>query len=253
MVLHQGRNLAFSKLDFTMERAINVIEAIEDFRPKWMHLQPSIAKLLVDTYSVTTYPVCDSLKYIELSGEFLTNDDKECIAHFFKVPVVNQYGCTESNAIAYECPHGRLHCLADNVHIEVLKGEHSVTHCDGEVAITCLTNHAMPFIRYRLGDIGTLYPGQWCACGNQNPVIVLRHSRTNDLVIVSRSAPVPFYEIVHMMERVNKSLGYGIAQFQILQTAVDILLVRYVLKADFRGWRVTTETRITEIITQRLR
>ena len=45
---------------------------IHDFDPVWFNLQPSIALILADTYTKYRYLLPKSLRYIELSGEYLT-------------------------------------------------------------------------------------------------------------------------------------------------------------------------------------
>ena len=38
----------------------------------------------------------------------------------FKCKISNQYGCYEANSIAYECPHNKLHCMEDNIYVEIV-------------------------------------------------------------------------------------------------------------------------------------
>ena len=34
--------------------------------------------------------------------------------------MANRYSSTEVNCIAYECPYGNLHCMEDNVRVEII-------------------------------------------------------------------------------------------------------------------------------------
>lgn len=38
----------------------------------------------------------------------------------FKCKISNQYGCYEANSIAYECLCEKLHCIKDNIYVEIV-------------------------------------------------------------------------------------------------------------------------------------
>lgn len=96
-----------------------------------------------------------SLKYIEMTGEELTDGLRFRIQECFHCPVADQYGANEVNSIAYECPEGNLHCMEDNVYVEILDDEgNPVPEGEaGNIYVTTCHNHAMPFIRYGIGAV----------------------------------------------------------------------------------------------------
>ncbi len=67
--------------------------------------------------------------------------------------------------MAWECRHsGDLHTCDDGVLVEVLRdGRPAEPGERGEVVVTNLHAYAMPFIRYRIGDLATR--GAPCGCG----------------------------------------------------------------------------------------
>jgi phenylacetate-CoA ligase len=67
--------------------------------------------------------------------------------------------------MAWECRHsGDLHTCDDGVLIEVLvDGRPAEPGERGEVVVTNLHAYAMPFIRYRIGDVATREAP--CGCG----------------------------------------------------------------------------------------
>lgn len=115
--------MGFSKMNLTEERIKDIYQQILLFDPVWMILQPSIAILLARCMYTEEVPVLSSLKYIELTGEMLTEENKRFLEAAFECPCVNQYGSYEVNSMAYECPAGHLHVLDENVYLEIIKAE----------------------------------------------------------------------------------------------------------------------------------
>jgi len=97
----------------------------------------------------------------------------------------NFYGAVESGRIAWECAaHEGLHLNTDNVVLEIVPthdAHGSESPGLGETVITTLNNEAMPFVRYRLGDMCGYIDGP-CSCGSPLPLISAPVGRTSDLV-----------------------------------------------------------------------
>ncbi|HAR63578.1 MAG: hypothetical protein DKM50_07720 [Candidatus Margulisiibacteriota bacterium] len=92
---------------------------------------------------------------------------RETIESVFRVKCFNRYGGREISAIACECEaHNGLHIMMDNVIIECLDPQtgEEVFDSPGEIVVTDLNNHGMPFIRYRIGDVGIISKER-CKCG----------------------------------------------------------------------------------------
>src|SRR5690606_31527741 len=88
---------------------------------------------------------------------------------------------TEVGAISAECPAGALHVHAEVVHVEIVRdGEPAQDGEEGDILVTSLTNRAMPLVRCRVGDRGTL-SHEPCPCGLPHPVLTRVVSRAADL------------------------------------------------------------------------
>ena len=75
----------------------------------------------------------------------------------FRCKVFNRYGSREMGAMACEKESGKGLYVSTYTHfIEVVneKGDHCEPGEEGEIIVTCLTNHVFPLIRYRIGDRG---------------------------------------------------------------------------------------------------
>jgi phenylacetate-CoA ligase len=99
------------------------------------------------------------------------------------------YGLSElcGPGVAAECLEARdgLHVLEDHFLVEVVDPETGAVlpdGADGELVFTTLAKEALPLIRYRTGDIGTL-TREPCACGRTFVRARLR-GRRDDMLIV---------------------------------------------------------------------
>ena len=106
------------------------------------------------------------------SSEAVTEELRALCFDAFGAKVIDRYSCVEVGWIAMQCPiHNHLHLLTNNVIMEIV--DETGRACDpgvpGRVLITALHSHAMPLIRYEVGDMA-----QWggpCDCGIKLPVI----------------------------------------------------------------------------------
>jgi phenylacetate-CoA ligase len=110
----------------------------------------------------------------------LFEEEKKLLSQFFQCPVTNIYGTREVGHIAMMCPQGSMHINQEDflVEIEGQGGEES--SAPGQILVTMLYESAMPFIRYRIGDLGEL-GGSDCPCGRSLRVLKNLAGRTGDV------------------------------------------------------------------------
>ena len=213
-------------------------QEIYDFDPKWMTFQPSHAMLMARCMEEENLPKPRSLEYIELNGEFLFEDTKKYLKEVFGCQIANFYGCAESNAIAYECPQGHMHLCEAGVHVEILgdNKQNVAIGDEGDIYITTLCNHAMPFIRYKTGDRGRISKNHQCTCGNESPILELTLGRQNDYVIDRYGEKVHAFVFIRPIEFVNERIGHIINQFQVIQNDIDDFTIRLAVKKPYLNW-----------------
>ncbi|WP_310461939.1 AMP-binding protein [Sphaerotilus sp.] len=159
-------------------------------------------------------------------GEGLAASTRDWIESVFGAPVVNDYGASECLAIAFECPHGRLHLNDDWVRMEPIDAHDQpvpVGTASDSVLLTNLANRVQPLIRYRLGDSVTMHPDD-CACGNHRPSFTVE-GRCDDTLQFPNAAG----EVVHLSPMaITTALeeGADVHRFQLRQTAPDALELR---------------------------
>ena len=130
---------------------------------------------------------------VKSSAEVLTDSQRKVIEGTFHAPVHNFYGSREINCLAAECSaHQGLHINALGRYIEIVDetGRLLPPGVLGRILVTDLTNHAMPFLRYQLEDIGSWAEGL-CTCGRPFPRLAKIWGRSSDFIVT------PAGKIIH--------------------------------------------------------
>ncbi len=231
-VVNEKNQRGYSKSNLTIEKLKEIYMDMQEFNPKWMLLQPSIAHLLCKCIDKFELEKLKDLEYIEMSGEILTKEIREEVEKTFGCKVSNQYGANEFNSIAYECPFGNMHVVTSNVYAEVIKDEKVVYDEEGIIYLTSKTNTAMPFIRYGIGDTGIMCTQNECLCGNKRPILKLTSGRANDYVLTSTGRKTTSYVFVRAIDNVNYVTEGVIKQFQIIQKALDEFTIKLVVDEE---------------------
>lgn len=228
--IKRSNNLDFSKCDLNEERLVEIYNEMLEFQPDWLLLQPCIAELLCIVKRKFRLSKIQSLKYIELTGEWLADSLKQQINEEFQCPIANQYGANEVNSLAYECPEGNLHCMEDNVFLEVLDDNEVPVSLgeEGDIYVTTLHNHVMPFIRYKIGDRGALYANT-CTCGHRGKILHLHTGRANDWVFQRDGNKITPYVFVRAIDAVNVVFDNCILQYQITQIDFESFDINFVV------------------------
>lgn len=223
--------LSFSKSNLTESRLHDIYCRIKEFKPKYMIMEPSIALLLVNHMKRKNLESIESIKYIELTGEYLSKQVKKSIKIGFNCSIANQYGTYEVNSIAYECPEGFMHCMEDNVFVEILdkKGEKVISNQEGDIYITSLMNTTMPFIRYKIGDRGRICRNIKCKCKNHAAIIDITNGRSNDTVLCRDGSKIHSSIFVKVIDNINECFDKPIIQYQIHQIDYEEFTILCVL------------------------
>ncbi len=158
-----------------------------------------------------------------IGGEVALPFYREYIEKVFHCPTFNKYGAYEAKSIAWECRDHRMHIDADSVIVEFLKdGEPASPGERGEVVTTNLWNMAMPFIRYRLNDIG-IPSDEVCTCGRTFPVMKVIEGKSNDFLVLPSGRIMPPASVVPHFWVMPQ-----IKRFKIVQKRKDLLEIKIV-------------------------
>jgi phenylacetate-CoA ligase len=113
-----------------------------------------------------------ALRALFVAGEPLTAARRARIGEIWRVPVVEEYGSTETGSLAGQCRYGRLHLWADRAIFEVHDPRTGSVSPQGRgrLVVTPLYREAMPLLRYDIGDdVEVGYPD--CDCGWVLPTV----------------------------------------------------------------------------------
>lgn len=140
--------------------------------------------------------ICPTLKACVVTSEMLFEDDKYLMEKQFGIPVINEYGASELDLIAFQNPKDKWIVNSETLFVEIVDDHDQVLPYgkEGRVIITSLYNKAHPFIRYDIGDIGILSKESTV----QKPQLQKLIGRTNDIVILpsgKKAAGLTFYYI----------------------------------------------------------
>lgn len=169
--------------------------------------------------------VCPSLKVCVVTSEMLFDEDKKLLEKQFNIPVVNEYGASELDLIAFQNPNDEWQVNAETLFVEILDENNKPVPfgTEGKVIITSLYNKAHPFIRYEIGDVGVLSEKSI----SKKPILKKLIGRTNDFAILpsgKKAAGLTFYYIT---KSVIENDG-NVKEFVIKQTQIDRFEIYYV-------------------------
>lgn len=155
-------------------------------------------------------------KALMSSAQTLPEASRKLIEEAFGCRVFDKYGAREFSGIAYECEaHTGHHIVAEGFIVEVLRDGQPVKPGEmGEIVITDLNNFCLPFIRYRLGDLGVAVdPDFACPCGRGLPLIGNIEGRVQSIIQGTHGQFLPGSFFPHYL----KEFDYAIQKFQVVQ------------------------------------
>ena len=169
--------------------------------------------------------VCPTLKCCVVTSEMLFEEDRLLMEKYFGVPVINEYGASELDLIAFQNPAGEWQVNSETLFVEILDENNNVlpNGKEGRVVITSLYNKAHPFIRYDIGDVGILDEKSTF----KKPVLKKLIGRTNDIAILPSGKKSPGLTFYYVTKSIIEDDG-NVNEFVIKQTKIDTFDIEYV-------------------------
>lgn len=181
------------------------------------------------------------LKAVFTSSESLLSFQRDDIEEAFGAKVWDRYGSAEFAVSMTGCPERNLHVDMEYCIVEVEAIEETDEWVRGQLLVTGLANSATPFIRYRIGDVGTRLK-QPCPCGRPGDVFRDVDGRVEDFIVT------PSGRKIGRMDHIFKSMDQ-VEEAQILQTTREEIEVIFVPGPRFDA---ATEAKLRREIRSRL-
>jgi phenylacetate-CoA ligase len=205
-IMHNEVVLNF--FDVTEETLHKYLKLIRDKKPEYWKGYSSAV------YVFTRYLKRNNLsiplpKAVIITADKIDDHQRREIDDFFNGSVFNEYGCREFSIIGFECAeHKGIHIGMENMLLEIVNVSDDGY---GEIVITSLTNWAMPFIRYRLGDSGKFLVDK-CSCGVNLPMLESVKGRIEDFVVCKTGKLIHGEFFAHLLYGTK-----GFEHFQVIQ------------------------------------
>lgn len=172
-------NLLFSSFHLSPSTAPHYAKKLREWKPVYIESYPS------SVYSLALFALEQGLKMprpkaIFTSSETLLDHHRQVIEKAFGCQVFDQYGSAEQVVFAGQCRFRSYHLNLDFGYTELIPDEASGAF---QIIATGFTNYAMPFIRYRTGDLTSGFDERACECGLPFPVLKNIQGRIDDVVI----------------------------------------------------------------------
>ncbi len=118
--------------------------------------------------------------------------------------------------------------MSDNVYVEMP----GYMPDEGEICVTSLQNHAMPFIRFNLEDRGKIFRNISCACGRTGDILEIEAGRSDDWIWFEDGKKLYSYVLLQVIHRINYMTEGAVIQYQVVQKTHYSYDVFFVLEGN---------------------
>jgi phenylacetate-coenzyme A ligase PaaK-like adenylate-forming protein len=159
-------------LEWTDAHPRRMLRELAEFRPVILEANPSLLARLAWwalAHGETPYEP----EVILLTYELPSRAHLTAISRAFRAPVCSSHGATEVGYVFAQCEHGRLHQNVEScrVDFEPLAARYGAPGV-GRVLVTTFDNPWASIVRFDVGDLVRLEPGQHCPCGRDEGFIL---------------------------------------------------------------------------------
>jgi len=194
-----------------------LVAALNDFQPDFLHAFPSVACLLADEQLDGRLDI--SPGGVSTSSELRTAESAARIERAWGVRPFDLFGSTEG-MWGCECEeHCGIH-LFDDMCIVENEGD--------RLLVTNLFNHAQPLIRFEVGDVMS-FATEPCACGRTLTRVESIEGRTDDVLELPGTNGTPV--LIHPIQFGVVTADRDVREFQVVGAAGRVTL-RLVLRDD---------------------
>ena len=178
--------LVLSSYLLTKDNALEYLKKIKEYQPVSISAYPSVITLLANYLDGKAKVSIPTLKVILCGSEEIRPNQRELIEKVFGCRVYSWYGQSECVCLAGECEiNNKYHIYSEYGITELLDKDGNEVNKPGqvgEIVATGFNNYAMPFIRYKIGDLA-IKSDEKCNCGRNYTLLEKIQGRSQEIVI----------------------------------------------------------------------
>jgi len=220
--------LILSYYHMTDNTTPNYIKKINEFRPDFLHVYPSVATILARFMKQNNIGPFASVKAVLCASEKLYSWQRILLEEVFQCRVYSFYGHAEKAVLAGECEKNTdYHLSPEYGLVELIDGNRNLTDKNdkiAEIVATGFNNFIVPFIRYRTGDLGIL-SNQECPCGRKYLSLKGIEGREQEFLITKEGN---LMSLGPALWSIHDNYWSNIKQIQFIQEKPGILIIKIV-------------------------
>lgn len=210
-----------------------VVEAINKFKPKFIHAYPSALKNFIDVVDENKTEIQLTIQAIFLGSEGIIEKDKKHIETYFNSKVAHWYGHSERLIHAGNCLYSdEFHIFDFYGFTELVNHKNEVINepgVKGRIIATGFDNAVMPLIRYDTGDEAEYSISKRCECGFEGRSFKKIHGRSQDYIYLMDKTKVSLTAFIFGQHFEEFAL---IKELQIEQHKFGEIILRIVLQNE---------------------
>lgn len=222
----------FSAYHMNNNNMPHYIDALEKYKPIWIHGYPSSISFLAQYMIENDVKLSYDVQWITTGAENLHENQKNAIQKAFGIYPYQHYGMTEGVANISENIHHKYMIDEDYAAVEFLRNESIDTY---RIVGTSLTNYAMPLLRYEVGDNAVL------EVDDSRSVLTI-DGRKEDYLVLSNGVTIG------RLDHIFKDM-VNVKEAQIFQD-IDGKITFYVVRG--KNYKVEDENRLHKEIKERI-
>lgn len=170
-----------------------------------------------------------NVRFVISSSEALGDVDRDRLATFFGAAPCDLYGLAELSTVCFQSAPDSVYTVVEpRVVMEVLvDGRPARPGETGEIVVTSLDNHTMPFIRYATGDLATLAE-HGAPSGTAGMLVSRIEGRLVDTIRRRDGSPVTYWALGTSATWSAPVVAGKVRQWQVEQQSDDSVIVRIV-------------------------
>ncbi len=231
--------IVLNPAQLSFENVHTYIKGIKKYNPQFLKGTPTVLNIFA---TLVERSGCRDLSFkaVFTTGEKILQHHRENIEKVFSCKIVDSYAHMERTMAVSQCPLGRYHVHSEYGILQVEEEQHISSPKGtiiGEVIGTSLHNYAMPFIRYKTGDLITVLPEEKpCKCGRKLPLIKEIHGRSQDIIITPDGRFIANIFIVF-------NFIDGILWYKVIQENRENIQVKLIIKNGYSRERIAQQIR----------